>query len=434
MSELKLGATIRLKNGNSCIVKKELGRGGQGIVYLVDYNNEEYALKWYTEPTIVNNRSFYKNLENNVNRVRPADNFLWPLAITERQLESFGYVMELRPKDYHDMGEFLLGHTHFNSIHAQLNACLQLSAAFQKLHIIGYSYQDMNDGNFFISPKTGDVLICDNDNVSPNGTNSGIAGKAGYMAPEIVEGVKSPSIYTDNFSLAVCLFILIYMNRPFEGAWYLSCPCDNNPMMSKQLMGFNAVFIMDKENAKNRPVPGVHNNVIRRWSIYPEILADAFCQCFSNEAIKDPTKRLMDKQWHELLLQVRSMLVPCPNCKRYTFIEPEHHGKPCAWCKNPTSAVAAMKVGRYTIPLLDGQALYDCQVADNADFNVISGKVMFKGEIGIMNVSNYLWTVTLPDGSSKVVQPGSGFPARDGFKIKFGNQGEIGEISNENPF
>ena len=30
----------------------------------------------------------------------------------------------------------------------------------------GYSYQDLNDGNFFINPQSGDVLICDNDNVA----------------------------------------------------------------------------------------------------------------------------------------------------------------------------------------------------------------------------------------------------------------------------
>lgn len=37
------------------------------------------------------------------------------------------------------------------------------------LHRHGYSYQDLNDGNFFINPESGDVLICDNDNVMPQG-------------------------------------------------------------------------------------------------------------------------------------------------------------------------------------------------------------------------------------------------------------------------
>jgi hypothetical protein len=44
---------------------------------------------------------------------------------------------------------------------------------------------------FFISPKNGGALICDNDNVYEFGKNGGVAGKARYMAPEIVKGANS---------------------------------------------------------------------------------------------------------------------------------------------------------------------------------------------------------------------------------------------------
>ena len=276
MSELIIGTTVRLTNGRTCKVKKELGRGGQGIVYAVDYGGKDYALKWYIASDIINSKAFYKNLSNNVNAGAPAQNFIWPLAVTEPQLDSYGYVMALRPKGYEDMSQFILNHAQFDSVHAQLNACLQVSTAFQKLHIRGLSYQDMNDGNFFINPKTGDVLICDNDNVAPDGTNMGILGKAGYMAPEIVEGKTLPNKYTDYYSLAVCLFILIYMNRPFEGQWYLSCPCDQDPVNTRKLFGFSSVFIMDPTDAKNRPVKGVHNNVIMHFVLYFFLLGFVF--------------------------------------------------------------------------------------------------------------------------------------------------------------
>ena len=39
--------------------------------------------------------------------------------------------------------------------------------------------------SIIIHPETGDVLICDNDNVAPEGVTSGILGKARYMAPEL---------------------------------------------------------------------------------------------------------------------------------------------------------------------------------------------------------------------------------------------------------
>ena len=222
MAELSVGTQVKLRNGTSCKVKKELGRGGQGIVYLVDYNGKDYALKWYI---ISCSEAFYQNLEQNVKKGAPSNNFLWSEAVTEHQNGSFGYLMKLRPAGYEEIGAFMLAKAKFANVNCLLKACLQICTAFQQLHIIGLSYQDMNDGNFFINPQTGDVLICDNDNVAPNGVNMGIAGKSGYMAPEIIEKETMPNRYTDYFSLSVILFILIYLNRPFEGAKVLSCPC-----------------------------------------------------------------------------------------------------------------------------------------------------------------------------------------------------------------
>lgn len=429
MAELSNGTVVRLKNGKTCKVKEQLGEGGQGVVYLVDYGGKDYALKWYKDPVIINSDAFYRNLDHNVNTVSPAPNFVWPLAITEKQIGSYGYIMELRPQDYTNMSDFILNHVRFANVHAQLNACIQVCAAFQKLHILGYSYQDMNDGNFFINPQNGNVLICDNDNVAPDGSNTGIIGKTGYLAPEIVEGKTLPNKYTDYFSLAVCLFILIYMNRPFEGTWYMSCPCDNVPDMAKKLYGFSTVFIMDPNNSKNRPVPGFHNNVINRWPIYPSILAKAFCKTFSKNAILNPTKRLMDRQWHEILLQVRSMFTKCPNCKKDTFIDVMQPASPCAWCKKSFSSYKILKVGRYSIPLVDGQIIYGCQVSGQTNFDIKAGEVVTKeGRLGIRNLSSTPWTITLPDNSIRVVESGKGMPVTAQFKIKFGNQGEFAEI------
>ena len=426
MSELKIGSTLRLSNGETAIVKKRLGDGGQGIVYQVIVNGQKMALKWYKMHP---GAAFRKNLAENIHRSAPADNFIWPVALTEEKFGSFGYVMKLRPKGYVDMSEFILLHARFKDVHAQLNACLQICEAFQSLHLVGLSYQDMNDGNFCINPDTGDVLICDNDNVAPDKTSMGVLGKAGYMAPEIIEGVARPNRYTDYYSLAVCLFILIYMNRPFEGAYYASCPCDNTPEMAKKLFGFGSVFIMDPANAKNRPVPGAHNNVIRRWGVYPNLLARAFCKTFSSQAINDPTQRLMDKQWYNILLQVRSMYAKCPHCGNETFIDVTNPGGGCIYCQKELR-VPALKVGRFSIPLVEKQPLYACLVSDEKDRDAVVGHVVEKkGESGVKNTSASPWTLILPDSSVKIIGKGDGVPARAGLKVRFG-QGEIGEFIN----
>ena len=425
MSELKVGTTIKLSNGEIATIKKKLGRGGQGIVYLAKVSGQKMALKWYVKHP---GSEFQKNLLCNVRAEAPAPNFIWPIASTVEIQGSFGYVMPLRPKGYEEMSKFILAQAKFSDVNALLNACLQICTAFQKLHIRGLSYQDMNDGNFFINPKTGDVLICDNDNVAPDKTSLGILGKAGYMAPEVVEGVAMPNRYTDYYSLAVCLFILIYMNRPFEGAWHLACPCDNNPEMAKKLFGFESVFVMDPTNSKNRPVPGVHNNVIRRWGLFPSLLGKAFCKTFSSEAIKDPTKRLMDKQWYNILLQIRSMYAKCPHCGKETFIDVMgSQGARCIYCQKAIT-VPSLKVGRFTIPLVEKQCIYTCMISDVQDRSAVAGEVLLKsGAIGLKNLSNTPWTVVLPNGNVKVINKGEGLPVKIGLKIRFGQE-EIGEF------
>lgn len=47
MADLAKGRRISLTNGGCVTIIKELGRGGQGIVYLVDLNGEQKVLKWY---------------------------------------------------------------------------------------------------------------------------------------------------------------------------------------------------------------------------------------------------------------------------------------------------------------------------------------------------------------------------------------------------
>lgn len=427
MADLKLNSNIKLLNGKSCTVQKELGRGGQGVVYQVDYEGRPYALKWYS---VNPGQKFYNNLCDNANRGAPSRNFVWPLVVTEPAEGSFGYLMDLRPADFADMSDFLLLKKQFTTLDAQMNACLQICNAFKALHAEGLSYQDLNDGNFFINPKTGDVLICDNDNVVPDNTNMGIVGKAGYLAPEIVEGNQMPNKYTDYYSLAVCLFILIFMNRPFEGALYLSCPCDNNPEFAKKLFGYDSVFIMDPSDSSNRPVRGFHNNVLYRWPIYPQQLQQAFCRTFSREAQHNPTKRLMESEWIKILLQIRSLLVKCPECGSPSFVgNGPAEKRSCFWCKKVAAIPGYLKVNNFNIPLVDGQKIYAAQTEDHKDFTVVASESIIKGgEAGLINRSNADWSVCLPNGNVNPVRPGEAMPARIGFKIRFGIHGYEGTV------
>lgn len=166
--EFNKGQTISLEGGKSAKIISKLGEGGQGIVYSVKIDSKDYALKWYT-CKLANKKEFKKNLQTNIANGAPDSKFLWPLYLTEEINNSFGYVMELRPKNFSDFSDILNNKVRFSSTDTLVTSALNIVNAFRTLHRKGLSYQDLNDGNFFIDVSNGDVLICDNDNVTPDG-------------------------------------------------------------------------------------------------------------------------------------------------------------------------------------------------------------------------------------------------------------------------
>lgn len=418
MAELKPNDIINLVGGGNVRVKKELGRGGQGIVYLIDMNGKDMALKWYLNAP---DEYFYTNLNNNILNGAPSDAFLWPKALTERQNGSYGYVMDLRPENYFEFGNFLMAKQRFSSFDAMLNAAMKICNGFMMLHRFGYSYQDLNDGNFFIDPKTGDVLICDNDNVMPQGEKSGIMGKARYMAPEVVAG-SIPDKYSDRYSLAVILFMLFYCNHPLEGAKVVACPCMTESY-EKKFYGSEAVFIYNPNDSSNRPVRGIHQNVIRRWPVLPAKLKETFTREFDEELLRNPQQRMIEQNWEKLIASLRDSLVVCPHCKEETFVE---DGKnTCMSCGKNIDSSLRLKLGTRTMYLTEGTKLY-IDHDNTADVLVLSDANA--GILLLKNLSTCVtWTAETPSGKLKSVAPGEIMPVKEGIKVSF-NQNVKGEI------
>lgn len=410
MKELKAKDKVSLTNGSSATIIKELGRGGQGIVYQVEVGGQNMALKWYlSKPDM----QFYKNLEDNISKGAPSDAFLWPEYLTNIQNGSFGYIMKLRPQGYFEFGHYLLAKVQFKSFDALVNAAMKICEGFKALHLAGLSYQDLNDGNFFIHPETGDVLICDNDNVFPEGQNSGILGKARYMAPEVVIGKELPSKQTDRFSLSVVLFLLFYGNHPFEGARVLACPCMTEKY-EKQFYGSEAIFIYDEKKGENRPVRGVHNNVLKRWPAFPAMLRNVFKHEFSEECLKNPTKRMLERQWQLTIQKLRDMLVVCPQCGKETFIEDASAPK-CICCDKTFTIPGTLKLADRKILLTPKTRVY-IDLDNKPDIEVVA----VPGDhfpVQLKNITSGNWTVETPSGKLRSVAPNNMMPVKVGLKV-----------------
>lgn len=413
MPTLKNGELIPILHSNTkARIINYIAEGGQGEVYRVEYNGKEYALKWYSK--IPMSDAFYDNLAHNVRMGKPNDNFLWAVALTEKIKGKFGYLMPLRTSKYKEYGEFLLGDARFQSWDMLLKAALNLTDSFRILHSRGYSYQDLNEGSFFIDPDTGDVLICDNDNVAPYGVNLGVKGMPKYMAPEVVLDKSRPNTHTDRFSLAVILFRLFYIDHPLEGRYTIQFPLTDQ--IGAKLFGENPVFIYDPKNTINRPDPEAHPNVISRWNLFPPDLNAAFTKVFT-DGLKDINSRLTELQWIEVLVRARGMLVKINGREQFVnAYQPNTVPKECRLLRTEENIIA----------LAPDSILYACQTDKlSEDYQTPAGIVKAsqrdKNVYGLGNLTNNTWTLMIPDRSPVSVLPKGFAPLIPGIIIDFGN-------------
>ena len=175
------------------------------------------ALKWYLPGAATAEQR--TAIEALVRSGPPDHRFLWPLELAAAPgVPGFGYVMPLREARYKGIVDLMKRRVE-PTFRALTTAGLHLADSYLQLHARGLCYRDISFGNVFFDPDSGDVLICDTDNVGVDGASKGgVLGTPRFMAPEVVRGDALPSTQTDLFSLAVLLFYMLTVSHPLEGA------------------------------------------------------------------------------------------------------------------------------------------------------------------------------------------------------------------------
>lgn len=429
MADFKSGEQIKLTSNGFITVKNKIGEGGQGSVYCVDYQGKSYALKWYLPSYLKGLKPdcapFYENLVNNVHAGAPSPSFLWmqAIAVTGKHSNGFGYIMELRPTGYEEFTKFIKGREHFSNTQAVITAAIQVVEAFRALHKRGYSYQDLSPGNFFINKLTGDVLICDNDNVAPNNKNLGVGGTPGYMAPEVILGNSIPSTNTDLFSLAVILFELFFLSHPLEGLNCCKHPCLTQ-QIEKELYAIHPVFVCSKTDRSNAPVRGISTNLMNLWPTYPEYLHEAFQQAFSETALKDGQKRPSEMDWLKVLDRLRDDAIPCPHCHEANFVSmAQGNTLCCPVCKHSSAVPVRITVNGSEIAAAKDKHLSEHQVNYGSREKIIGTFMESKktsGFFGLRNDSGLVWSVEYPGKPAVNYEAGKTVSLYPGTKIHIG--------------
>lgn len=422
--QLKSGTTLVSESGNKYMVEKLLGAGGQGEVYSVIANHKAYALKWYYKNTATRNQK--EILDNLIQSGPPDTSFLWPQdMIFTAYGESFGYIMPLRPKNYKSIVDMMKRKAE-PSFYCLCRAAYNLTKGYNALHGKGYSYRDISFGNVFFDPDTGDVLICDNDNVSYNGAKTGIYGTPRFMAPEIVAGKAKPSRNTDLFSLAVLLFYMFMLNHPLEGRREAQIKCMDIHAMN-QLYGTDPLFIFDPDNRDNRPLAGYQDNALIFWDLYPQQLKELFTVSFT-VGLHQPNRRITESKWLETFANLMSGIMICPNCGSEVFYDEYKDANSvmhtCWSCQKTVPVPSKLVIGRSTILLMADTKIYRHHIDGGHDMETVAGEVVQNpnnpGLWGIKNLTKENWTYIKADGTQiPVVEGRSAAIAKDA-KIDFG--------------
>lgn len=423
--QLRPGTIEISESGNRYTVISLLGAGGQGEVYEVERGGKRYAMKWYYRHMAT--REQKEILDNLIKKGAPDASFLWPQdMIFSSYGESFGYIMPLRPKNYKGIVDMMKRRAE-PTFYALCRAAYNLTNGYQKLHSMGYSYRDISFGNVFFDPDTGDVLICDNDNVSANGIdNSSVYGTPRFMAPEIVVGKAKPSRNTDLYSLAVLLFYMFMLGHPLEGKLEADIKCMDIHAMNK-LYGTNPVFVFDPNDRSNRPVKGYQDNVLIYWNIYPQAIRDLFTQSFTM-GLLSPNKRVTEKQWLDAFANLLTGILICPKCGAEVFFDPikveRGLAHTCWLCQTEQKYPASIVIGKSCVLLHRDAKLFSHNIYGNYDMDTVVGEVVQNPKnpqlFGIKNESHDNWTYIRADAQQIPVAVGKSAAIAKGAKICFG--------------
>jgi len=434
---LQVNQKLKSKNGTEYRVDKYLGGGGQGEVYQVSLGADKLALKWYFKQAATAEQK--KAIDSLVKKGAPDARFLWPLELVESsEIKGFGYVMALRSPAYRSIVD-LMKRKAEPSFKALAIASVKLADSFLQIHSKGLCYRDISFGNVFIHPDTGDILVCDNDNVAVDcGASSGVVGTPRFMAPEVVRVESRPNMSTDLFSLAVLLFYMHMLHHPLEGKKEAEIKCMDLPAMNK-LYGTNPIFIFDPNNDQNRPVKGLHDNALALWPIYPEFIQKLFIKAFT-VGLNDPQhSRVRESEWRQAMLRLKDSITTCPKCGSELFYDSDvfqAQGKlnPCWNCKTVIDiAPLRIKIGDKLVLLNTDTKLYDIHLnPQSSDYNFTNPVAEMAQnpkdltKWGIRNLSAEKWVARQVDGTMLDIDPGRTISPSKGLKINFGLiEGEI---------
>lgn len=420
---LASGARVDLSILGPATVVRELGQGGQGYVYEVQRSEgPSLALKWYKPQCATTEQ--YDDLAVLVEQGSPHDNFLWPMDLaTVPGQQGFGYVMPVRDQRFIELGHLVSGKgpggdkldVSFASV---ISVCRQLAESFRRLHARGMCYRDISFGNVLFDPASGDIVICDNDNVGIDDGQGRVLGTPFFTAPEVLRDRSyrtMPNTETDRHSLAVLLFYALCVGHPLEGQHTERGLRDQSWLV--QHFGIDPRFVFDPDDDSNRPTSPL---VQAYWDRYPPFVHEAFVRAFT-DGLRDPSARITESEWISVADRLADGMMVSEQTGDTVFWDRDQPDRVCAHCRHRLVPPFVLQVGRRRIAVSRFAQVRE----DHVSTTTRTARVLARARPhptdphrwGLHNVSRRRWNTTQPDGRTFAVEPDQTIEISPGLRV-----------------
>ena len=211
-----------------------------------------------------------------------------------------------------------------------------------------------------------------------------------------------------------------------EGAQIANCPCLTEKH-EKKFYGTHPIFIYDPNDKTNRPVAGIHVNVIQLWPQFPFYVRDIFINQFSREALLDSSYRITEKQWLEkVLLRLRHELITCPVCGNEIFADVEKSVFVCPDCHHDVQRPPIIQTGNNRVVACKDKKLYQYMTNKSKPLlRTVTGVIVESkknpGLLGLRNLTEDVWILTTKSGNTRQIAPRTSAPLLVGNSISFAN-------------
>ena len=230
---------------------------------------------------------------------------------------------------------------------------------------------------------------------------------------------------------------MLMVAHPLEGRRETEIKCLDLPAMTK-LYGTDPLFIFDPQDSSNAPVPGVHDNALAFWRIYPQSLRDLFTRAFTI-GLRDPLHgRVRESEWRAAMTRLRDAILYCSYCSLENFYDADalraRGGAAglCWACAAELRLPPRIRLGRSVVMLNHDTRLFPHHIDDSRlyDFTEAVAAVVAHPQLpnvwGLKNTSPHKWVALTAAGAVSDVEPGRSVTLAVGTRIQFGKiEGEI---------